>query len=573
MFTDPMIGRQLANFHIERIIQRGGMAQVYYGLDVKLQRPVAIKIIDTFYRENPSYARRFIEEARMVATWSHENIIRIYYADDENELYYFVMEYLDGSDLGAVLLDCTRRGVFIPYEEVIRIGRGIAAALDYAHERGVIHRDVKPSNVMIAKDGRIVLMDFGLALSVHGGSIGEAFGTPQYIAPEQANRSADAVPQSDLYSLGVILYELLTGTIPFDDPSAAALVVQHLLHAPPIPSEINPSLHPAVDKVLLKALAKKPADRFQSGSEMIKVLEEVLLHSDRAESLPALPPMPVGLGVDPVESADESDLEQSVKPKIVGRPSSQERQFNWLLAGVLLVGLMVMLVITWLSWQQFGNQTEGIAAATTTLSVSSLPTTTVTPVPATEIAAPIVLTSTNTATFTPTPTNTPSATPATTRTHTPTPMLTPTPSLTPSKTVPAPLSEGHQIQLFYDENSFYLLNAEAESIAIGLISFEAIDSRTGQSAPFLFSGRLWSGFFDELEEGNCVRIETVEGPTWMRPQECAEYNATVTPANEASDLVFWLTRSNVSQFTVLWLGEEVGRCQTHLGVCQVFLPE
>jgi serine/threonine protein kinase len=569
MFTDSLIGRQLANFRIERIIQRGGMAQVYYGLDVKLQRPVAIKIIDTFYRENPSYARRFIEEARMVATWSHENIIRIYYADDENELYYFVMEYLDGSDLGALLLDYTRRGVFIPYEEVLRIGQGIAAALDYAHERGVIHRDVKPSNVMIANDGRIVLMDFGLALSIHGGSIGEAFGTPQYIAPEQANRSADAVPQSDLYSLGVILYELLTGTIPFDDPSAAALVVQHLLHMPPTPSEINPSLQPAVDTVLLKALAKKPADRFQSGSELMQALEEALLHSTQADSLPTLPPMPVGLDVTPTDPPDDEDPEHLVKSKPIDRPSSQERQFNWLLAGVLLVGLMVMLVITWLSWREFNNQDEGIAAATATLSASSSPTTTPTSVPATEIAAPIVLTIINTATFTPTPTNTPSAT----STNTATPAPTSTPSLTPSMTIPVPLSEGHQIQLFYDENSFYLRNAEAESVSIGLISFEAIDSRTGQPAPYLFSGRLWSGFFDALEEGNCVRIETVEGPTWMRPQECADYNATVTPANEASDLVFWLTRSNVSQFTVLWLGEEVGRCQTHLGVCQVYLPE
>ncbi|MBK9052389.1 MAG: protein kinase [Chloroflexi bacterium] len=569
MFTDSMIGRQLANFRIERIIQRGGMAQVYYGLDVKLQRPVAIKIIDTFYRENPSYARRFIEEARMVATWSHENIIRIYYADDENELYYFVMEYLDGSDLGAVLLDYTRQGMFIPYEEVLRIGQGIAAALDYAHERGVIHRDVKPSNVMIAKDGRVVLMDFGLALSIHGGSIGEAFGTPQYIAPEQANRSADAVPQSDLYSLGVILYELLTGTIPFDDPSAATLVIQHLLHTPPVPSEINPSLHPEVDKVLLKILAKKPADRFQTGSEMMQALEKALLFSSKAENLPALPPMPVGLAPKTVDPLTDPLPEATDKPKKANRVSLQERQFNWLLAGVLVIGLAVILMITWFMWRGFNNEIGEVAAATSTLSASSTPTRLSTPVPATEIAAPIVLTIMHTATSTPSPTITSSPTP----THTATPVPTATPSPTPSMTVPVPLGEGHQIQLFYDESSFYLRNAEAESVSIGLISFESIDSRTGQPAPYLFSGRLWSGFFDALEEGNCVRIETVEGPTWMRPQECAEYNATVTPANEASDLVFWLTRSNVSQFTVLWLGEEVGRCQTHLGVCQVYLPE
>ncbi len=127
--------------------------------------------------------------------------------------------------------------------------------------------------------------------------------------------------------------------------------------------------------------------------------------------------------------------------------------------------------------------------------------------------------------------------------------------------------------LFYDETSFYLLNADTDKISPALIAFEAIDSRTDEPAPYLFPGRLWSDFFAELEAGNCVGIEMVTGPTWMRPQQCTDYNATVTPASADSELVFWITRETISQFRVMWLGQEIGRCQTNLGLCQVYLPE
>jgi serine/threonine protein kinase len=228
MADDPLIGRQLANFKIERFIGRGGMAQVYYGQDVNLQRPVAIKVIDARYRGDVAYAKRFIREARTMAKWRHENIVQVYYADVEDGLYYFAMEYIEGPDLSELMFQYIEKGELMLYDGVLHIGRAIASALDYAHQRGVIHRDVKPSNVLVARDQRVVLTDFGLAMDVQEDTLGETFGTPHYIAPEQARRSADAVPQSDLYSLGVILYEMLTGTVPFDDPSPASLALQHL---------------------------------------------------------------------------------------------------------------------------------------------------------------------------------------------------------------------------------------------------------------------------------------------------------------------------------------------------------
>jgi len=283
---DSLIGRQLANFRIERVIRQGGMARVYYGRDVKLDRPVAVKVIDARYRDDPAYAERFVREARAVAAWRHENVIQVYYADDEDGLYYFVMEYIDGLDLRELLSRYVADGELMPHDDVLRIGRAIADGLDGAHEQGIIHRDVKPANVMVAGDGRIVLTDFGLALDMGQGSLGEVFGSSHYVAPEQARNSADAVPQSDLYSLGVILYEMLTGAVPFDDPSPTAVALQHITQPPPPPRQVNPGLGEAVEAVLLRALSKSPQERYQTGGELMDALEQAL----QAERAAALPP-------------------------------------------------------------------------------------------------------------------------------------------------------------------------------------------------------------------------------------------------------------------------------------------
>ncbi|RME51721.1 MAG: serine/threonine protein kinase, partial [Caldilineae bacterium] len=276
MLDDSFIGRQLDNFVIEALIGRGGMATVYRGQDVKLNRPVAVKIFDARFRDNAAYARRFIREAQAVSGWRHENIIQIYYAGEEEGLPYFVMEYIDGEDLGKRMAQHSQAKTLAPHSEVLKIGRSVADALDYAHRHNVIHRDVKPANILISTEGRVVLTDFGLALVTTEGSLGEVFGTPHYIAPEQARSSADAVPQSDLYSLGVILYHLLTGAVPFDDPSPTAVALQHITQPPPPPREINPDLPPAVETVLLKALSKAPADRYQTGAALMEALEAAL---------------------------------------------------------------------------------------------------------------------------------------------------------------------------------------------------------------------------------------------------------------------------------------------------------
>ncbi len=283
MLTDPLIGQLLGNFRLDRLLGHGGMALVYYGWDTKLERPVAVKVIDARFRHSPAYAARFIREARAVAAWRHENIIQIFYADEQEELYYFVMEYIKGLDLRELMAEYHDRNELMPHADVIHIGRAIANALDYAHQNNVIHRDVKPANVMLAEDGRIVLTDFGLALDLNQGSLGEVFGSPHYIAPEQARHSADAVPQSDLYSLGIILYEMLTGAVPFDDPSATVVALQHVTQPPPPPCERNPALPAPAEAVLLRALSKQPEERYPTGQELLDALETAL-----QEAAPAL---------------------------------------------------------------------------------------------------------------------------------------------------------------------------------------------------------------------------------------------------------------------------------------------
>ncbi|MEP7359111.1 MAG: protein kinase, partial [Anaerolineales bacterium] len=326
MEVDPLIGKQLASFRVDRVAGRGGMATVYYGWDIKLDRPVAIKVIATNYAGDAAYAARFVNEARAIATWHHPNILQVYYADDADGLYYYVMEYVQGQDLGVVLAGYRAEGQHMPQAEVLRIGRAVANALDYAHQRGVIHRDVKPANVMVAEDGRVVLADFGIAMNVAQGTMGTVFGSPHYFSPEQARSSADVVPQSDLYSLGIMLYEMLTGRLPFDDPSPVSLAMQQIQNQPPSPRSINPALSPAVEAVLLKALEKQPANRYQTGRQLMDALG---LAFDLAEpTLPFLerPPAPA--------SGPRPPITRERRPPVAARGAAVGGLFTSVAAGL-----------------------------------------------------------------------------------------------------------------------------------------------------------------------------------------------------------------------------------------------
>ncbi len=276
-YTDPLIGRKLGDYTIEGAIGQGGMARVYRGYDPKLERYAAVKIIDAHLVASDNeqeYRERFMREARSIAKLSHPNIVGVYQLGNEGNIFFMAMAYLEGQDLRHLLKQHLRDSTLMPHAPVVRIVRDIALALDYAHQQGVIHRDVKPSNIMVLdSDKRAVLTDFGLALSVPEGTIGNTFGSVHYVAPEQAVSSAKAVPQSDLYSLGICLYEMLTGRVPFDDQSAMSVALKHLSDPPPPISDINPKISHHIEEVVMRVLDKDPRKRYQTGYAFAQALE------------------------------------------------------------------------------------------------------------------------------------------------------------------------------------------------------------------------------------------------------------------------------------------------------------
>jgi serine/threonine protein kinase len=273
---DDLLYQELDEYRLEALLGQGGMARVYRGFDVRLKRPAAIKVIDTPFRADPDYLARFEREAQAVGQLKHPHIVGVYRYGEAHNLLYIAMEYIEGADLATILAGYHEEQRLMAFEDVSRIIRPICLALDYAHSRGVIHRDVKPSNIMLNPQGQPILTDFGLAL-LDNQTRGEIFGTPHYIAPEQVVSSAGAVPQSDLYSLGVILYEILTGRLPFDAAHPHDVAMLHLTESAPPPRQIRPELGPELEAVILKALAKEPDARYASGAALAEALEQALV--------------------------------------------------------------------------------------------------------------------------------------------------------------------------------------------------------------------------------------------------------------------------------------------------------
>lgn len=277
--ADPLLGKKLGDYTVQELLGRGGMARVYKGFDERLQRYAAVKVIsgDMILSDQAEYTERFRREARAIARLSHPNIVGVYQFGEYDGGYYMAMAFIEGRDLRQILKNYDEWSLDLPLSDIVNIVRGIGLALDYAHGRGVIHRDVKPSNIMLDAENHPVLTDFGLALDSNEGTLGDTFGSAHYIAPEQAISSAKAVPQSDIYSLGVCVYEMLTGRVPFDDPSAMAVALKHLNERPSSPRQLNPDLPVAIDAVMEKVLEKDPNKRYVNGQQFAQALEIALL--------------------------------------------------------------------------------------------------------------------------------------------------------------------------------------------------------------------------------------------------------------------------------------------------------
>jgi len=266
-------GQTLGQYQLVERLGRGGMATVYKAYQPSLDRYVAVKVLSTLLAQDPDFTARFQREARAIANLNHPNILPVYDYGQERELIYIVMRYVEGGTLQDML------GQSLDLDTTVEIIAQVGGALDYAHQRGLVHRDVKPSNVLMAEGIWALLSDFGLVrmtrTSTRITKTGVTMGTPAYISPEQA-QDRDVDGRSDIYSLGVVLFEMLTGRVPFEGDTSLVVLLKHLTDPPPPPREINADIPESVERVVLKALAKNPVDRFQWAGEMVTALQKAV---------------------------------------------------------------------------------------------------------------------------------------------------------------------------------------------------------------------------------------------------------------------------------------------------------
>jgi serine/threonine-protein kinase len=331
-----MIGRTLAGaYQVEALLGEGGMAVVYRGRRLSDGRPVAIKILREQYAHDRDFVARFQREAQAIAKLSHPHMVQLFDYGEDAGTHFIVMEYVEGDDLKTVL----RRQGALPEGRSREIGAEVCAALSYAHRQGIVHRDIKPQNILLTRDGRVKVADFGIARALASAGItetGTVLGSVQYLSPEQA-RGMSVGQRADLYSLGVVLFEAMTGTLPFDGDSPIAIALKHVHEPPPVPRRNGAAMSLEAEQIVLKALAKDPHDRYRSADEMRADLLGQTAHwreapSPAAEETVVMPPRKDAGGA--------------------GRPAGP-----WI-AGPLIaaaVGLLVLIFAGMVGWQALNN--------------------------------------------------------------------------------------------------------------------------------------------------------------------------------------------------------------------------
>jgi serine/threonine protein kinase len=320
------IGRTIGKVRIEKLLARGGMAEVYLGTHLTLARPVAVKLLHSFIEEEPSLLERFQREARVVAGLRHPNIVQVFDFDTIDGHPYIVMEYLKGPTLATYLRYLSQRKKRVPFDQIARLLKGLTAGLDYAHKQGVIHRDIKPANILLhnrtdevpldktlPNDVEAIVTDFGLVRVINEASqttSGILSGTPLYMSPEQA-RGDPIDHRSDIYSLGIVLYEMLAGRLPFQADNTLTVLHMHI-HATPLPI---PGIPAGVQAVIDRALLKNPDDRYQTSRELAIDYYRSIGMTAEAGIIQALNP------VSPVPIEPPIETPGSLTPKPVSLPA------------------------------------------------------------------------------------------------------------------------------------------------------------------------------------------------------------------------------------------------------------
>ena len=447
MVKESLIGTKIGTYYILREIGRGGNAVVYLAHDEKLDRPVAVKMLHAFahHPQRQRIIERFRRGAQAAARLNHPNILPVYDFGEWQGAFYIIMQYVRGKTLRQVLLGDSEEMYVtepLPLSQALRIAQQVGAALAHARQHGVFHRDIKPSNILIADDGRIYLADFGLA-HVEGAApitqSGETLGTPHYMSPEQG-KGLPVDHRSDIYSLGVVLFQMLTGQVPFDADTPTPVILKHMVDPLPSPRSINPEIPLMVETVLRKALLKNPSERYQTIEEFIRDLEKAVASPKAGAEIgeaPTLTPHDETLKVSerPAPSPYRATERKGYKAKTGPPPPSGNSKRNggmrWAVVGIIVAGLAGLLVCGTAALLLLGNLDQ-LRTPTSTrarqVAVTPAPTHTwVTPTPTLAPLSP---------TATPGPTQTETAVAA--ETAIPTASVTPTATAEPTQTKPPP---------------------------------------------------------------------------------------------------------------------------------------
>ncbi len=327
-------------YELGRQLGAGGMARVYLGHDRLLDRQVAVKVLAEPYASDPQFVERFRREASAAAGLNHPNIVAVYDRGEADGSYYIVMEYLSGPDLKQVI----RRRAPLPPLQAIDFAQQILAALGAAHRRDVVHRDVKPQNVLVAEDGHLKVTDFGIARAGAQADMTEAgsvIGTAQYLSPEQA-RGDEVTAASDCYAVGIVLYEMLTGRVPFDGDRAVAVAMKQISDEPVPPRMVEPSVPPELESVVMRALAKRPSERYRTAGEFSRALSEARTALDGSGSttsvMPAAGPATAETRVmDPVTGPTRVAPPPPDEP-----PGERRRRWPWIVGGLVLLAALAV---------------------------------------------------------------------------------------------------------------------------------------------------------------------------------------------------------------------------------------
>lgn len=505
--------RTFGRYEVLQRLGRGGMAEVYRAYHPPLDRYVAIKVLHSFLSDEKQFKARFEREAQNIAKLKHPNIVQVYDFDyePESDSYYMVMELIDGPTLKDYLQDETADTGKLTLSQTIRTVRQAAEALAYAHQRGVIHRDVKTANLMLDRqeNDRVVLTDFGIAKLVNSGNFtatgGGLIGTPAYMSPEQgAGEPGDE--RSDLYSLGVIMFQLLTGQLPFGGETPMAMILQHMNEPVPFVRTTEPHLPPAVDKIIQKLLAKSPDDRYQTAQDLLSDLDVLETAPSRLD--------PTTLILPKIKLPPVDDVKLLTTEARQSRPEGRRLPAALLL---LIIGLFITIggiyvggavngifpIAPLVGWLITETPTESptLSAAETEVS-AQVATPEVTEDAAAQNQVTAALTpATETTTHTPSPTRTPSSTPtltpSTTPTNTPTPNATQTAAIERTATTAACVFDyaiisrediGGTADGFFRVNSPYRTHIRIQNTGTcpweGLASLEFVDGENFRASRF-----------------------------------------------------------------------------------------